>query len=205
MQTRTKNNRQQGYTLVEVMIAASISAILVGGALSMFIGGLNFASYNTGKLLVNNDIRGFTSELADNATYANDFTIYQSYEERTILNDGKSGDFLLLSFRDPNAPSKTVRLVGYYRSAAPGKEGPVRKFDLAIDPPSEADTHSLLPEIDQRDAFPEVVELSLGLSDGRLFYNFSDRSVMVRGEILHQGSTTRRATNTYNFTISPRG
>jgi hypothetical protein len=50
-----------------------------------------------------------------------------------------------------------------------------------------------------------VIELSKGLSNGKLFYNYYDRSIMVRGEIIHRGTATRRATNTYNFTVTPRG
>jgi len=38
-----------------------------------------------------------------------------------------------------------------------------------------------------------------------LFYNFLDRSIMVRGEIIHRGAVGKRVTNTYNYTVSPRG
>ena len=51
-----------------------------------------------------------------------------------------------------------------------------------------------------------MIELSEGLSDGRLFHNFYGRSVMVNGEIIQDtGKGARVASNTYNFTISPRG
>jgi len=49
-----------------------------------------------------------------------------------------------------------------------------------------------------------VIELSRGLADERLFYNFWGRSVMVNGQI-HHGNDAKRVTETYNFTISPRG
>ena len=44
-----------------------------------------------------------------------------------------------------------------------------------------------------------------GLStDGAYFQNFQNRSVIVRTKILH-GNRAKRVTNTYNFTITPRG
>ena len=44
-------------------------------------------------------------------------------------------------------------------------------------------------------------------SSGRLFYNFFNRSVMVKGQInyISTDGLTRRAVSTYNFTVSPRG
>ena len=44
-------------------------------------------------------------------------------------------------------------------------------------------------------------------TSGRLFYNFFNRSVMVKGQInyISNDGYTRRAVSTYNFTVSPRG
>jgi prepilin-type N-terminal cleavage/methylation domain-containing protein len=39
---------------------------------------------------------------------------------------------------------------------------------------------------------------------GAIFQNFQNRSVIVRAKILH-GSRAKRVTNTYNFTVTPRG
>ncbi|MBI5422442.1 MAG: prepilin-type N-terminal cleavage/methylation domain-containing protein [Opitutae bacterium] len=39
---------------------------------------------------------------------------------------------------------------------------------------------------------------------GACFVNFQNRSVIVRAKILH-GSRAKRVTNTYNFTVTPRG
>src|SRR5690606_9668705 len=97
--------------------------------------------------------------------------------------------------------------VGYYRAAeASGAPGPVRRFEREFHPSSTSSAISLLPPVSSIDSWPKVVELSDGLSNGRLFHNFYGRSVMVNGEIIQDsGGKTRVASNTYNFTISPRG
>jgi hypothetical protein len=51
---------------------------------------------------------------------------------------------------------------------------------------------------------PIVVQLAQGLADGCLFHNFWGKSVMINGQIV-QGSNYVSASDTYNFTISPRG
>ncbi len=63
-------------TLVEILIAASLSLIAMTVALRFVIQTLKTYQYETGKLLVNRDIRKFTTQMIDDATYANSFQIY---------------------------------------------------------------------------------------------------------------------------------
>jgi Tfp pilus assembly protein PilW len=51
---------------------------------------------------------------------------------------------------------------------------------------------------------PIVVQLANGLADGCLFHDFWGKSVMINGQIV-QGSNYISTSDTYNFTISPRG
>ena len=228
----TLRRARAAFTLLEVIVASSIFGLAMVGGLGFFIQALNMYHYDGGKLLVNRDIRTFTSEMTDNATYSNYFLLFPSYSNltRTVsvqidpedpaagyttavvdtsVNDGTSGDCLVFVYKDPNDNAKISRLVGYFRSPSnpsdPASEGPVRKFDLNISPSSSLPVWQLMPTITNPALYGEVIELSRGLSDGRLFFNFYDRSVIVKGEIIHRGSQTRRATNTYNFTVSPRG
>lgn len=223
---------RRGMTLVEIIVATTILGFAMVGTLGFFVQALNLYHYDGGKLLVNRDIRTLTSEMTDNATYANYFLIFPSYSNLTrsvnvqidpeddtkgftteivdsSVNDGVSGDCLVLVYHDPNDNDKVSRLVGYFRAPvnplSADSEGPVRKFDLTISPSSSLPVWQLMPTITDPSVYGEVIELSKGLADGKLFYNFYDRSVVVKGEIIHRGSTTKRATNTYNFTISPRG
>lgn len=57
----------------------------------------------------------------------------------------------------------------------------------------------------QHKDFTKVVNDVRGLTlDGSLYQNFQNRSVLVRAKVLH-GNQAKRVTNTYNFTITPRG
>ncbi|HWA25440.1 MAG TPA: prepilin-type N-terminal cleavage/methylation domain-containing protein [Lacunisphaera sp.] len=69
-------NKQRGMTLVEIMVASSISLIVVTVGLNFVIQTQKTYQYETGKLLVNRDIRKFTLQMIDDATYANNFQIY---------------------------------------------------------------------------------------------------------------------------------
>lgn len=217
----------RGMSLVELMVASSLSAMVAIGIVSVFLQVLNSYHYEAGKIMVNRDIRALTSEMTDNATYSNYFLIFPSFTERTkeftvesngststvtvdaSVNDGQSGDFLLLVFHDLADTTSIVKLVGYYRSPSnpddPTSEGPVRRFELTFSPAATGNIWDMLPDPGTAESYPDVVELSEGLADGKLFYNYRDRSVMVKGNIIHPGSLYKRATNTYNFTISPRG
>lgn len=229
MKTTIRPRRDRGFTLTEVLMAMALGLLVATGGLNLLLQALNIYHYDTGKLLVNRDIRRFTNEMTDNATFANYFLIFRGFDDRTrtetavdpeseesvevtvadSVNDGESGDFLVLVYQDPADSSRISRLVGYFRSPTdpddPESDGPVRRFDLTISPSSNAEIWTLFPAVETANTHPEVVELSRGLADGKLFYNFYDRSVMVKGQIFHQGSLGRQATNTYNFTVSPRG
>lgn len=224
--------KARGFTLVELLVAVTLLGLVSAGMLRVFIQALNVYYYDTGKILVNKDIRKFTSEMTENATYANYFKIFPSYTNlsRSVdtlvnpsdpdqgfttaivdssVNDGLSGDCLVLVYKDSTDDRKISRLVGYFRSPAnpsdPTSTGPVRRFIVDVTPSSTLPVWQLIPEISDPTAYPEVLELSRGLANGKLFYNFYDRSIIVKGEIIHNGSLIRRATNTYNFTVSPRG
>ncbi|MCF3649722.1 PilW family protein [Synoicihabitans lomoniglobus] len=226
--SRRKTSAQRGFSLVEIMISTSLVSALLTGVTSFLFQSLNIYQYDSGKLLVNRDIRSFTSEMTESASYANYFLVFPTFADRTLsvdvgdsvvgyastiidasLTEGQSGDFLLLVYTDPQHSSSITGLIGYYRSPSnaedPNSEGPVRRFEVTFPGGTSGDIWDLLPQVDTALDHPEVVELSQGLADGKLFYNYLNRSIMVKGKIFHEGNLMRRATNTYNFTVSPRG
>lgn len=215
--------RTGGFTLVEAIVSLTLFGLVMAGALPVMLQSLNTYSYDVGKLFINRDIRTFTSELTNHATYANYFLIFPSFTNRSVtaavngvnvttdssVNDGLSGDFLVLVFKDDDDDTKVSRLVGYYRDPADASiatnQGPVRTFDITIKPSSSAAVWTLLPAASTMHTNPKVLQLSVGLANHLLFYNYYNRSIMVKGEIFHSGSLIKGATNTYNFTVSPRG
>jgi hypothetical protein len=169
--------------------------------------------------------------MAENARAANHFYIYRSFNpddrdgEDDRLRDGVAGDFLLLMYYEPwpdiNSPERFTRLVGYFRAADPGdpsSEGPVHRFEVNYYPPDmdppptglrgpypEAkDPEQLIKHLLPSGTYPTVVQLSRGLANGQLFYNYLDGSIMIKAEIIH-GNEAKRITDTYNYTVSPRG
>ena len=207
-------------TLVEIMIVLGITSLVLGGLFSFFIQSLNIYHFDSGKLLVNRDMRTFTAEMTDNATYANYFVIYPSFTARSLTVDGvtsnnkiypgQSGNMLVLVYLDPADDSKISRIVGYYRDPKESDgEAPVRKFERSFSPSSTENLWTLLPATTTAQTNPEVIELSRNIGSQSLFYNFYGRSVLVKCDIIHRTNTGanryERATNTYNFTVSPRG
>jgi prepilin-type N-terminal cleavage/methylation domain-containing protein len=209
----------RGYSLVEILVAVTLMGIITAGVLSFVFQAVRIYVYDGGRLMVNKDMRTFTSSLANDAVASNYFRIYPDFQTRTsFVTDGTSGDFLILAYTNTNATTGTfytTQLVGYYRdvpasSVDPAALGPVRRFNVAI---ASADQLKDLPTLiaqyvptSSSSSNPVVIQLAQGLSDGSLFYDYRDRSVMVRGQIVDYGSSgARAAINTYNFTVSPRG
>lgn len=123
------------------------------------------------------------------------------------------------------APYQSNQLTIDPISNAPSNVMPVRRFDITVGnglsanmyllatgssdlPPGGTATslEALLPS----DAAATiaghqiVVQLAQGLDDGLLFHNYNGKSIMINGKIMH-GNNDVSATDTYNFTVSPRG
>jgi hypothetical protein len=185
------------------------------------------------KLEINASVRQFTLDMAENARAANTYRVYRSFkladrdEADDALHDGMNGDFLLLismqRWPDIDDPEHFTRLVGYFREADPdnaNSEGPVRRFEINYHDPSLAtapagsagpyvdasanEVEDLIDHLGFGGSYKTVVQLSRGLSNGQLFFNYKDRSIIVKAEIIH-GNAAKRITDTYNYTVSPRG
>jgi prepilin-type N-terminal cleavage/methylation domain-containing protein len=235
---KTPLRRSRGFTLVEVLVASSVMAIIFAVLLRTFLEVLNAYTYDAAKIHINRDLRKFTTEMTENATYANYFRIFPSYTNlsRTVdtlvnpadpdqgfttamtdtsVGDGASGDCLVLIYKYPADDTKVERIIGYFRVPGPNDAagnptpGPVRRFDLSITPPSNLPIFQLIPEINDPSIYPVVVELSQDIANGKLFYNYFSRAIIVKGQIIQRGgllnSIHAQANNTYNFTVSPRG
>ena len=210
-------DKRGGFTLVEVLIAASVSAVLTIGLLGFYLTTYKIGFVNQERNRINANMRALTADLVQDGRQSNYFILYKSTKnadrdnEKDWQLDGKSGDLLVFVYTEHLADNafadpRIAKWVAYYRMDVDGDAGlsPVRRMERSYDPPSTSPLEALLPDEASFAQADEVVELSLGLADGRLFYNFWGRSVMVNGQIYH-GNAAKRVTETYNFTISPRG
>lgn len=259
MYSRSRRRRSAGFTLVEILITTTVMGLVTLGILRVFVQALSIYHYDVGKLLVNKDMRTFTTEMSENATYANYFRIFPSHTNLTrsvntlinpadpdqgyttaivdtSLNDGTSGDCLVLVYKDPANDRLISRILVYFRvpgastpTPAAGvrvlNRGAIRKLDLTISPSSSLPVFQLIPTIANPSSYPIVIDdvavaspplvevipatTPVSYNPWGLFYNFYDRSIIVKGELIHRGSfansVNASATNTYNFTVSPRG
>lgn len=215
--------RTRGFTLFEIMIAVGIMGIVTLSIFSFMIQALNVYYFDTGRILVNKDIRTFTHRITQDATASSYFRIYPSFSSRwtgtgnttdAAVSDGQSGDFLVLVFdyTDPTTGTPYItRLIGYYRNpSTSGGTGPVKRFDVTLSPKVNATTTTIAALLDANvptstaGSNSTVVQLAQGLSNGTLFYDFYGRSAMVKGQIYESGNQYQQAVNTYNFTVSPR-
>ena len=157
---------------------------------------------------------------------AGDFVVLVYYTDPYFdarFYDGNSNN-------NPALGSGTVsRMVGYW--VAPNRRHPgenaVYRFDTDTYRASGATTwsttwgatfpaalsssvtlESLLPPATNAYAnapeFPIMINNLNGLSGGYTFLNYQNKSIISRAKILH-GNKAKRVTNTYNFTITPRG
>jgi prepilin-type N-terminal cleavage/methylation domain-containing protein len=224
--------RRRAFTMVELMVSVTILGFVVLGVLQFTIAAENIFAYDAGRLSINKDVRTFTQDMSTSAQFANFFLIYPNFTTRSTttgtgttsvtldasVNDGQSGDFLVLAtaYTDSNSGILMVnKLTGYYRDpATPGvatSTGPVRTFTVTLSPavnPATTPIYSLLNTYvptSSAHTNPIVIQLAQGLSNGTLFYDFYDRSIIINGQVIEQGNQFQQAVNTYNFTVSPRG
>jgi hypothetical protein len=157
------------------------------------------------------------------AKESNYFIIYPSFasadrnnSEDRLVSD-QSGDFILFVHTASTYVSFGIhpieRIVGYYRESGKVEDlsnvGPVMKFEVDFSTPvdiTESPSRTLESIIPKEGMVKttEILELSKGTANGKLFYNFGNKSVMINGQIYH-GNRAQRVTDTYNFTVSPRG
>jgi len=194
------------------------------------IGRMNFDS--VAKLAINRDVRSFTGEISTAGRSARDYRIYTAPDNLTERQSDQSGDVLVLVWADPvpmDDPAMALvnateafhyrRIIVFAREVDnnTNQTGPVTRYERTFPPAGNigalmsrnttilAQTMSLLTLNAPGDQRKEVLQLARGLATERLFFHSrTGRSIIVNGEIFH-GNRAREVTNTYNFTITPRG
>jgi len=195
--------------------------------------GLKIYYADRARLMINRDIRSFTTRIDTDAVTANFFWLYPDFNTRSnsgvdaAVANGQVGDFLVLVYTDPSQTSYGVsmitKLVGYYREVTDTtlNSGPVHRFEINLSTPVDAKSAPMYTIVNNAvsgsaSSYPIVTQLAQGLATNAsgttttptLFYNFQNRSVMIDTQIaesLTESGTRSQTGNTYNFTVSPRG
>lgn len=88
MPSRNPHDRSRaGFTLLEVLVAATITGITIALVLPFFIFGLRSIFHGEQKLLINGDIRNLTNAMMENARESNYFALYQGFYPFSYLRD----------------------------------------------------------------------------------------------------------------------
>lgn len=205
---RMHHRSLRGFTLVEIMLAVAISAVVVGLATTFFISSLKSLTYTTNQICLNRDVRYLTQRLMKQGRQAGQFILYQSFTTRTACASGESGDYLVLMTMDDDGLYVT-KSIGFYRDS----NNAVRRYEQTEPGTSTSPT---LPDTSTISSNPIVVEFAKDVVEtgGYLFYNLSGSGIVVYGQIKDNGkqlikstdvTTSGTAVSTYNFTITPRG
>lgn len=162
----------------------------------------------------------FTSFTDRTRAYSNatgDFVVFVRRSRRIPTN----GNVTATNFDDPTLADDVVfDLLGYYRTnVGSTNRGPVRSFTIPItvaqlntgEQGYLAALNAVRPTTYNQALDPVVVELAEGMSTmttnttPRLFLNFNENSLVIRGEIRQPARLGNQVSNTYNFTVAPRG
>lgn len=224
MKPNKTDNRLYAFTIVEVLVVTSVFLIISTVIAAFMVETTKGVFWISKKALISRDVRLFTLRISKETLGANIGYVYNDYqidnrdERDDRRNSGESGDCLILVHTDPhpnlNDDKHYTKLIAYYREPDENGRGPVFRVEKNFEAPIKIDTdggydhfEEFLSEelLSHSPAESEIVlELSRGLADGNLFYNFGNNSFIINGEIIH-GNTVKEVTNTYNLTISPRG
>lgn len=224
--------RKTGFTLVEILLAMTILVMVMGMAMSFLVESSSMNFKSSAKNEINRELRTVMNRMAHEAKQSNFFLIYSTAgdadrnEAVDRIPPKESGDALLLVYKgrysdmeadglDPlRDPRPILRMILYYRDANTTLDGvsvgPVMRWEKVFESPvTDGDTirnvESLIPAIGTlRNESSQVMAFSEGQVNGKLFFNFQNRTIMINGRI-HHGNNAKWITDTYNFSISPRG
>jgi len=225
MKAENKRHRsKRGFTLVEIMMVMTISGFVSIGLAGFSTTLAKDFYWSANKSQITTDVRLFTAELSNEVRSSNAAYIYPNFDSANRdqvadrAGNNESGDCLLLVYSTPYPEVDDERhitdLVVYYRSPDQNGQGSVHRFRHSFSTEnyikeslfnSTYTIETVLSDLNTQGSHPEVVELSRGLANGRLFKSQQQGSlILVNAEIIH-GVNSTEVTNTYNLTLAPRG
>ncbi len=224
---RPRLPRRRAFTIAEMLMALTIAGFVSAGTAAFLHQAVLTYYVNRARLIINRDIRSFTTTMDTDAVTANYFAIYPGFSTRSTtvgsvttdaaLADGGVGDFLVLIYTDPAQTGTGVsminRIVGYYREITNStlNTGPVHRFDLTISPAVSASSAPLYQILNTyvtgtAASYPTITQIAQGLENNAalnapitsLFYNFKNRSILISAQVSELQTEAGNGTQTGN-------
>ncbi len=224
LNTRRGLDRAKGFTLVEVLLALSITAVMAGMATYLLVETGRSTYVASEKMSVNRDIRQVMNSIVENGREADKLYLFDTYEALVYtpidgeyghhrLSEKQSGDFILLVYEGSVASSSLgypiEKIIGIYRdpTVPAGNEAPVKMFTVDSVATADAfkDPEELIPDISNIPNHETILDLSEDSSAGGLFFSYKENSSFIFNAKIVHGGSSRKVTNTYNLTIRARG
>lgn len=212
------NGSKAGFSLVEVMIAASIGVLCLAMAAGFTIESARTLFDTQNKLNANAEFRILTQRLLSEARNYSDFRLYESSANASssadqVRADGE-GDMLALFKYDVYPSTDIAQVVLYHRETTQNSSGeeeyplyrteytPATPYDLETTSLEKivANALSLGANVNQR----KLATTTQGLENGSLFLNLRNKTIVLNGQFIG-GNNHREISDANQFAISPRG
>ena len=221
-------NTNRGLTLLEIMVATTLTALVVLGTIVLLKQVMNATAFDENRVKLNNDMLKLTRDLTTDAVSANYFLIFPTgatsagtYSSSNSITNGSAGDvcaFVSVTTDSATGNAMTTKAIVYYRDATPQTAGPVRRYNWTYSATGAGTTDTIYTILSNNpprgSADPIVVPMALGEATGDLFYNNSpsgyNGSVILKSDIqeYYNNNTANRNDYTqglFNFSVAPRG
>lgn len=157
----------RAFTLLELMVAVAVCGFAVSGTVVLLRQVLDIYYYDTGRLLLNRDVRRLAQGLESMGTTASFAWVYPTYGQwashagfatfnggaestgdtstNTNVAPNQGGSVIVFFFEatDPSSGAASItRVAGYFIDAAQGNQGPLRAFDITLPSPEAVDAPS---------------------------------------------------------------
>jgi type II secretory pathway pseudopilin PulG len=183
MQKQNKQHRRQGFSLIELMIAGSISVVVTGMILSTYIQCMYGLNDSQQRMNLAYEMHSWTNELNARATQSNQFALYKTSTDlttpqvfatsgSTLLSPG--GDVAVFAFykfpKPTNSPVHAIRRVDVYSLTGKGDQEVGRIEHISIEFATGKESDKLL----------QTILTDTKYYEGGNWKAFSDADVTVR-------------------------
>lgn len=184
--------RCRGFSMPEMLIALTIFGLVMTAVTRQLIESASVTLKTSRLLEYSRNGRNLVSRLGNDLRSAQTMTLYSEFNSRsTAITPGGYGNYLVL--HQVNTSGTITRTIGYY-AVASGSSGTYTLY--RHDSAEGASTAGSLPNTSAQGSHPIMVGTFKVPSGTKLFRNWSDRGVSIRGQY---GTTTGASTSVLNY------